>query len=259
MCDSCSCSPTDQIVTIHKHGVEHSELHAHHAGSAGHDKFEAKGRKVEIGQEVLARNDSLAAQNRELFALKRILALNLVSSPGSGKTTLLEYTLRNFKEFPVSVIEGDQQTARDAQRIADTGVPVVQVNTGAGCHLDAAMVSRAVHKLEPGDDSILFIENVGNLVCPALFDLGEAAKVVVISVTEGEDKPEKYPYMFKAARLCLINKIDLLPYVDFDPVRCRENALRVNPDLVFFELSATKGDGMDEWLDWLRHQHRSLD
>jgi hydrogenase nickel incorporation protein HypB len=208
-----------------------------------------------VREAVLGKNDGIAAHNRDFFREKRIVTLNLVSSPGSGKTTILERTIRELRgEIPMAVIEGDQQTMLDAERIEATGVPVVQVNTGSGCHLDADMVHQALHQLEPAENSLLFIENVGNLVCPAMFDLGEAAKVVIISVTEGEDKPLKYPAMFDAAGLCLINKTDLLPHVDFDLARCREYALRVNHRLEFFEISAKTGEGMSDWLAWLRRQ-----
>ena len=239
MCDSCGCD--HEGVTIAMPGRPAAEARDHHHG-----------RTLRIGQDVLGRNNHLAAHNREWFAAHNILALNLVSSPGSGKTTILEQTIRRLHgAIPVAVIEGDQQTLLDAERIDATGAPVVQVNTGAGCHLDADMVHRALHALTPPDHSLLLIENVGNLVCPAIFDLGEAAKVVIISVTEGEDKPLKYPAMFAAARLCLINKIDLLPHLDFSVERCMEYARRANPDLTFFTLSARTGDGMDGWLTWL--------
>jgi len=176
-----------------------------------------------------------------------------VSSPGSGKTTLLERTITAVKnDMSVAVIEGDQQTLNDADRIAATGAPVIQVNTGKGCHLDAQMIRRACDELAPADGSCLMIENVGNLVCPAMFDLGEAAKVVIISVTEGDDKPLKYPTMFAAADLCLINKTDLLPYVQFDVDKCENAARSVNPRLEFLRVSATTGDGLDRWFDWLR-------
>jgi hydrogenase nickel incorporation protein HypB len=209
---------------------------------------------VEI--DVLQQNNLLAERNRGWFAGRNILALNLVSSPGSGKTTLLERTINALKqELPVYVIEGDQQTLNDAERIAATGAEVIQVNTGKGCHLDSGMIQRACRELEPAGDSLLMIENVGNLVCPALFDLGEAAKVVIISVTEGDDKPLKYPTMFAAGQLCLINKIDLLPHVQFDLKKCRQAALRVNPNLEFFEVSATTGEGMESWYAWLRDRH----
>ena len=207
--------------------------------------------------DVLLRNNLLAERNRGWFAGKNILALNLVSSPGSGKTTLLERTIIDLKgELVLAVIEGDQQTLNDADRIAATGAEVIQVNTGKGCHLDAEMIQRACARLQPSDNSVLMIENVGNLVCPALFDLGEAAKVVIISVTEGDDKPLKYPTMFAAGNLCVINKIDLLPYVQFDLERCKKAALSVNPRLEFLQVSATTGEGLDRWYAWLRDHHQ---
>ena len=203
--------------------------------------------------DILQQNNLLAERNRGWFDAKGILALNLVSSPGSGKTTLLERTIADLKtEQSIFVIEGDQQTLNDANRIAATGVPVIQVNTGKGCHLDALMIRRACEGLAPGDGSLLMIENVGNLVCPAMFDLGEAAKVVIISVTEGDDKPLKYPTMFAAADLCLINKMDLLPYVNFDVDACEAAARQVNPRLEFCRISATTGEGLAPWYQWLR-------
>jgi len=208
---------------------------------------------VEI--DILQQNNLLAQRNRGWFEAKNILVLNLVSSPGSGKTTLLESTITALKdEIPVSVIEGDQQTLNDADRIAATGAPVIQVNTGKGCHLDSRMIRRACDELAPVDGSLMMIENVGNLVCPAMFDLGEAAKVVIISVTEGDDKPMKYPTMFAAADLCLINKMDLLPYVDFDLDRCEQAARTVNPRLEILRVSATTGEGLDKWYSWLKNR-----
>ncbi|WP_369792786.1 hydrogenase nickel incorporation protein HypB [Thiomonas sp. FB-Cd] len=209
-------------------------------------------------RDILAKNDSYAAVNRSWLAERGILALNLVSSPGSGKTTVLTRTVAALKsEMPVSVMEGDQETSLDAERIRATGVPAVQINTGKGCHLDAHMVGHALHALLPAEASVLFIENVGNLVCPAAFDLGEAAKVAILSVTEGEDKPLKYPDMFHAAQLVLINKIDLLPHVDFSVERCVEYARRVNPGVQILLLSARTGEGMEAWYEWLRLTRRS--
>ncbi|PIV81069.1 hydrogenase accessory protein HypB [bacterium CG17_big_fil_post_rev_8_21_14_2_50_64_8] len=257
MCDTCGCSQPSDAVTIRRPGHEGSHHHHHdhgHEHHHHHDHDHDHGPRTQtVEQDVLAQNDLLAARNRGWFEAKRIVALNLVSSPGSGKTTLLEKTVTALDGKPsVAVIEGDQQTTRDADRIAATGADVVQVNTGNGCHLDAEMIRRACDELDPPTRSLLMIENVGNLVCPALFDLGEAAKVVIISVTEGDDKPLKYPNMFAEAELCLINKIDLLPYVDFDVARCREAALTVNPGLEILELSATTGEGLDTWIGWLR-------
>jgi len=197
-------------------------------------------------------NNMIAERNRGYFEARNIFVVNIMSSPGSGKTTILERTISEMKgKIRFYVIEGDQQTSYDADRISATGVPVIQVNTGRGCHLDAAMVNRAIKELNPEPDSVLIIENVGNLICPAMFDLGEEVRVVVMSVTEGADKPLKYPDMFRSAGLCLINKTDLLPYVDFNMARAIENGLHVNGKLQFIELSARKGSGMDEWYDWL--------
>jgi hydrogenase nickel incorporation protein HypB len=210
-------------------------------------------RRVAVELDLLAKNDGLARANRAGFAERGLLALNLMSSPGSGKTTLVERTVRALAgELPVAVIEGDQATDHDAARIRATGCPVVQINTGAGCHLDAAMVAGGVAELDPPSGGLLLVENVGNLVCPAMFDLGEHASVVVASVTEGEDKPAKYPHMFRRARLMLLNKIDLLPHVAFDVDACVAWARRVNPRLEVIEVSATRGDGLDAWLDWIR-------
>lgn len=207
---------------------------------------------VRIEQDILGKNNAYANSNREHFQRHGILALNLVSSPGSGKTSLLTLTIERLQgRYPVSVIEGDQQTSNDAERIRATGAPAVQVNTGKGCHLDAHMIGHAVEHLKLARRGLLLIENVGNLVCPSAFDLGEAHKVVILSVTEGEDKPLKYPDMFNASDLMILNKIDLLPYVDFDVERCIEYARRVNPRLEVLQVSARTGEGMDAWLAWL--------
>jgi hydrogenase nickel incorporation protein HypB len=278
MCDDCGCGQPPEAVTYrkpgevgHHHGEGHPHDHHHHEHGPGHDHAHphdhhghdhhhhhdaAPGsRTLQVETDVLAQNNLLAERNRGWFDAKGILALNLVSSPGSGKTTLLERTITDLKgDLPFVVIEGDQQTLNDADRIAATGAPVIQVNTGKGCHLDAQMILRACRHLEPAQGSVLMIENVGNLVCPAMFDLGEAAKVVIISVTEGDDKPLKYPTMFAASDLCLINKIDLLPYVNFDVDACEEAARRVNPRLEFRRVSATTGEGLDGWYDWLRNR-----
>jgi hydrogenase nickel incorporation protein HypB len=211
-----------------------------------------------VEQDILQRNNLLAERNRGYFEAKRIQVINLMSSPGSGKTTLLEVTIRRLQDrFPIYVIEGDQQTSIDADRIALLSVPVFQVNTGAGCHLEAGMVNHAVKHLEPSEGSLLFIENVGNLICPALFDLGETHKVVIVNTTEGEDKPLKYPHIFREADVCIINKIDLLPFLAINLQTLRENVLRVNPRLQIFELSATRGDGMGEWCNWLKLKLRT--
>lgn len=212
---------------------------------------------VQIEQDILAKNNAYAAENRAAFAARGILALNLLSSPGSGKTSLLVRSIERLAgKLPVAVIEGDQATANDADRIRATGAPAIQINTGKGCHLDAHMVGHALERLEPPAGGILFIENVGNLVCPAAFDLGEAHKVVVLSVTEGEDKPLKYPDMFHAADLVLLNKIDLLPYVDFDVAKALEAARLVNPKVKMLQISARSGEGLDAWIDWLLASRR---
>lgn len=238
MCITCGCGTDD-----HHHDLDHDHhRHDHESGS----------KKISIETDILAKNNRLAAGNRALFGTKGIFALNLVSSPGSGKTTILERTLRELSgAVNCAVIEGDQQTDNDTLRIAATGVPAVQINTGAGCHLDAHMVCHAVEQFDLDKLDLLFIENVGNLVCPAAFDLGENHKVVVLSVTEGEDKPLKYPQMFRAADVMLLNKTDLLPYVDFDLGKCREMARRVSPGITIFEVSGSTNAGMDAWYAWL--------
>jgi len=211
---------------------------------------------VDLELDVLAKNDLLAARNRRWFEGRGILALNLMSSPGAGKTSLLERTIRDLSaELAMSVIEGDQETLLDAERIRATGCRVVQINTGSGCHLDADMLAQGLRSLDPPAQSVVFIENVGNLVCPALFDLGEASKVVIMSVTEGDDKPLKYPHMFRAADVLLLNKLDLLPYVNFDVERCIGYARQINPAIEVLTLSVTRGDDLDRWYDWLR-RHR---
>lgn len=250
------------IMHHHASGCEHGHHDHHHhshddihygTGIAGVSVSGLDQRQViRLEKAVLSHNDALAQENRAAFSHDGILALNLLSSPGSGKTTLLCETIRAMAGgLPASVIEGDQQTSFDADRIRATGAPAIQVNTGKGCHLDAAMVADAYRRLAPASGSVLFIENVGNLVCPAAFDLGEAAKVVVLSVTEGEDKPLKYPDMFAVADLLIINKIDLAPYVNFNVERCLEMARRINPDLAALKLSATTGEGIDAWLQWI--------
>ena len=272
MCSTCGCNQPAEAVTIqkigsdhhvhvdgdhhhHHHGHEHGHEHGHdhHHHHHGHEHTHSHGKTViELEQDILQKNNLVAERDRGYFEAKGILALNLVSSPGSGKTSLLERTLTDLKDRrSISVIEGDQQTSNDADRIYATGAPVVQINTGKGCHLDSEMVNKALKELQPENDSLLFIENVGNLVCPSLFDLGEGARVVIISVTEGDDKPIKYPDMFHSSDLCIINKIDLLPYVQFDVEKTREYALRVNHHLQFIELSATTGQGMEQWYEWL--------
>jgi len=251
----------------HDHDDEHSHTHDdghhHHTHGDQHDYGQgpahahapgmSQSRMVQIEQDILGKNNQYAAANRQLFQEQQILVLNLVSSPGSGKTTLLTRSIDDLKrELPIAVIEGDQQTANDADRIRETGVSALQINTGKGCHLDAHMIGHAMESLQPEDNSLLFIENVGNLVCPAAFDLGEAHKVAILSVTEGEDKPLKYPDMFHAADLMILNKTDLLPYLDFDVNKCIEFARRVNPDIEVLQLSAKSGEGMDAWYAWIR-------
>jgi hydrogenase nickel incorporation protein HypB len=216
----------------------------------------SQARMVQIEQDILSKNDGYARSNRAWFDERGIFALNLVSSPGSGKTTLLCATIEALKarqpDLHVAVIEGDQQTSFDAERIRATGAPALQINTGKGCHLDAHMVGHAMERLQPADGSLFLIENVGNLVCPAAFDLGEQHKVAILSVTEGEDKPLKYPDMFAAADVMLLNKCDLLPYLQFDADLAEANARRVNPKLTVLRVSATSGEGMAAWLDWIR-------
>ena len=230
----------------------------------------SQSRIIRLEQDVLGENNRHASLNRRHFIGRGMVALNLVSSPGSGKTSLLCATISAFRQsgtcptdaaLTITVIEGDQQTSCDADRIRATGVPALQINTGKGCHLDAHMVAEATARLTPHyqDGGILFIENVGNLVCPAMWDLGEFAKVVVLSVTEGEDKPLKYPDMFAAARLMILNKIDLLPYVQFDVERCMAYARSINPGIEILQLSATSGQGMQAWLDWITSARSSLD
>lgn len=269
MCSTCGCNQPSDAVTIvkigeevvhdhphaHANGHEHHHHHGHdhhhhHHGSGHHHQGEKT--VIELEQDILQQNNLMAQRNRGFLEARNILGLNLVSSPGSGKTTLLEKTLEKLKgRRSCYVIEGDQQTSNDADRIAATGAPVVQINTGKGCHLDSDMVHQAIRKLDPASGTLLFIENVGNLVCPALFDLGEGKRVVIISVTEGDDKPIKYPDMFHTADLCIINKTDLLPYVPFDVEKTKAYALQVNHHLEFIELSAHTGEGMDAWIEWL--------
>ncbi len=272
MCVSCGCGSDATAVLSaddHVRDGEHEHVHAdgtrhrHAHGDAGHQHppldhvhghgtVDGRGEVQAIQQRILDKNQLIAERNRGWFAGRQVLALNLVSSPGAGKTTLLERTIRDLHaQVPTTVIEGDQATSNDAQRIRAAGARSVQVNTGTGCHLEADMVERALAMLAPPASSLLFIENVGNLVCPALFDLGEHAKVVIYSVTEGEDKPLKYPHMFAAASLVLLNKVDLLPHLDFDMDKARANAREVNPAALVLPVSARTGTGLAAWYDWL--------
>lgn len=277
MCNVCGCGEGETQIDgksvdhKHDHGHHHHDHNHHH--DHGHDHHDHHGhehhhygtgpagvavagmsqnRLIQIEQDILAKNNAYADANRRYFGARGILALNLVSSPGSGKTTLLVKTIEQLKErIGVSVIEGDQQTAADADRIRATGVPAIQINTGKGCHLDGHMVGHAIDDLQPADGAVLFIENVGNLVCPAAFDLGEAAKVAILSVTEGEDKPLKYPDMFAAAGLVVLTKTDLLPHLDFDVDQAIENARKVNPKIKVLKVSAKTGEGLDHWISWI--------
>ncbi|HXD26177.1 MAG TPA: hydrogenase nickel incorporation protein HypB [Propionibacteriaceae bacterium] len=270
MCLTCGCGNNDEVRVLtldahdhshhdhHHHGHEHHD-HEHHDHDHSHQLADAiqgptpSTENLIIGEAILAKNDHLAQHNREWFTERSITALNLMSSPGSGKTSLLERTIAEFGDArPVCVIEGDQETTFDSERIRRAGARAIQVNTGAGCHLDAPMVQSAVQALDPKPGSWLFIENVGNLVCPALFDVGEHAKVVIISVTEGQDKPLKYPHMFAVADLVIVNKTDLLPYVDFDIEEFSGYARSLNRTAEIMPLSVKSGDGLDAWYAWLR-------
>ncbi len=273
MCMTCGCGKGAQATIVdldtgaeahaHDHGHTHEHDHGHehdHAHHHDHEHEHAPTRPattiVELEARVLAKNDALAANNRAWFAGREILALNLVSAPGAGKTTLLERTIRDLAgELPLYVIEGDQATSNDGARIRAAGAPVVQLNTGTGCHLEADMVARALVELRPPLGALLIIENVGNLVCPALFDLGERSKVAILSVTEGDDKPAKYPHMFRAADVLILNKVDLLPYVDFDMDKAIACAKAANPAITVLRLSARTGEGLASWYDWIRAAH----
>ncbi len=265
MCGTCGCGSGENGVSIlnpkeinihqHEHGHPHHHHHKRHSHSHEYSHEHHHKTVLEVEQNILQHNDVMAARNKGYFEAKNIFAINLVSSPGSGKTSILERTLKDLKkEIPFYVIEGDQQTLNDANRIAAINIPVIQINTGKGCHLESDMVYDAVKKLDIQNDSILMIENVGNLVCPSMFNLGESKRVVIISTTEGVDKPIKYPDMFHTSDVCIINKIDLLPYVDIDLEELKQYALKVNPNLQFFEMSATTGEGMENWYNWLKTQ-----
>ncbi|HHH52457.1 MAG TPA: hydrogenase accessory protein HypB [Bacteroidetes bacterium] len=242
----------------HNHGHNHSHDHEnghHHHHSHDHTHTDSNGRIIELGQDIMQFNDVGAARNRGYFDAKELKAFNFVSSPGSGKTTILEKTLADLKDkILFYVIEGDQQTMNDANRIDALNIPVSQINTGALCHLESDMVYEAVKSLNPAPKSVLMIENVGNLVCPAKFNLGEDYRIVIVSTTEGDDKPIKYPDMFEGSQVCIINKIDLLPYLNFDVEKAKDYASKVNPNLIFFEVSATTGEGMDKWYEWFLEQ-----
>jgi hydrogenase nickel incorporation protein HypB len=282
MCETCGCSDGAKATVVnlktgskteiardnagHQHAHDHDHDHGghshdHHHGHDHHhehDHDHTHGQTVEMGQAILQKNNELAARNRAWFAGREILALNLVSSPGSGKTTLLERTLKDCgKAHDFFVIEGDQATTNDGERILAAGAPVVQVNTGTGCHLEADMIAHGLKELAPSFGSVVMIENVGNLVCPALFDLGERAKVAIVSVTEGEDKPLKYPHMFQASDLVLVNKIDLLPHLNFDIDQCVDNIRTVNPHAQVLLVSAINGAGMEQWYTWLAAHRQS--
>ena len=255
MCSTCGCAGDGAVVHAVTDGHDHTHRHdpAHdHDHDHAHVIPPGDARTVQLQQKVLAKNDGIAAQNRERLAARGVRMLNLMSSPGAGKTTLLERTARELAgTLGITVIEGDQETALDASRISAAGCRVVQINTGSGCHLDAAMVARAIEELDPVPGSAVIIENVGNLVCPALFDLGEACRVVLAAVTEGPDKPMKYPQMFRQADLVLLTKVDLLPYIEFDTDRYAADLARVNAAARLMHLSATTGEGMDAWFGWL--------
>ncbi|MEI6681708.1 MAG: hydrogenase nickel incorporation protein HypB [Bacteroidota bacterium] len=279
MCDTCGCGNPDEF-KIHDHNHSHDHEHHghhhdhdhhghdhdhdhhghdhdhdHHGHDLDHHQDHSTKKVISLNMDILSENNRLAERNRGWFEGKKVLALNMVSSPGSGKTTILEKTIQSLASaHKIFVIEGDQQTTRDADRIEKSGAPAIQINTGSGCHLDAKMIHIALKKLDVTDRSILFIENVGNLVCPAMFDLGEQKRVVVISTTEGDDKPMKYPYMFQTSNLCIINKTDLLPYVDFSVETAMNYARQLNPGLEFILMSARSGEGMSQWFDWLTSQ-----
>jgi hydrogenase nickel incorporation protein HypB len=276
MCETCGCGGKENSYKIYKPGEKIAEKeigysHSHHHSNSGHSHdlthddihhghthhdhghtHDDEKQIIDIGKNILESNNLIAERNRGYFDAKAILALNLVSSPGSGKTSLLEKTINGLiAKRKCFVIEGDQQTDNDARRIAVTGSEVLQINTGNACHLDAGMIHEALHRLKPADGSVLFIENVGNLVCPALFDLGEKHRIVIFSVTEGEDKPLKYPNMFHTSDVCIINKIDLLPYLDFNLELAKQNILKINSHAKIIEISVKSGAGIQEWLKWI--------
>ncbi|MGD2034119.1 MAG: hydrogenase nickel incorporation protein HypB [Bacteroidales bacterium] len=265
MCDTCGCGSEHDSFTIHRvneeeghvqtqarHDHNHSHTHTHDHAGHHHTHEKPSGKVIEVETDILSKNNLLAERNRGFFEAKNIRVFNLVSSPGSGKTTLLEKLIEELKSSrKIYVIEGDQQTSNDARRIESAGANAIQINTGNGCHLDAHMINHAVKSLNPEENSILFIENVGNLVCPALFDLGENTRIVIASTTEGEDKPLKYPTMFRSSQVCVLNKTDLLPHLDFDVEAFRSNLRKVVPALHFIQLSAKTGDGMEQLTGYL--------
>jgi len=273
MCETCGCGKPEGFVihgpeSVHNHmddhtnyhhdptDHDHSDIHDHdHDHDHGYEHGHSHRKVIGLNADILEPNNITAAMNRRFLEGRKVTCLNIVSSPGSGKTTILEKTIISLTQSLRSyVIEGDQQTEIDAERIRKTGAPVVQINTGSGCHLDARMVEAAIKKLDVASDSVLFIENVGNLVCPAMFDLGEFRRILVVSVTEGADKPLKYPNMFETSHLCIINKSDLLPYVDFNPDDFMHNALAINPSIEFILISALTGEGLKKWTDWITAQ-----
>jgi hydrogenase nickel incorporation protein HypB len=264
MCANCGCADDKEVTLTHMetgrhvhvdaHGHDHSHDHSHHNDHHHHDHHHsASGTVIHLDRDVLSKNDRLAEQNRGWLDGRGIRAINIMSSPGAGKTTLLERTIRKLgPELGIRVIEGDQATLRDGERIRATGCSVIQINTGAGCHLDAEMIGRALRQLDPPPRSFVMIENVGNLVCPALFDLGQQARVVVAAVTEGDDKPAKYPHMFRGADVIVLNKMDLLPHVNFQIAAFEQGARHLNPQTRIIQVSATRGDGLEAWYQWLR-------
>ena len=267
MCTTCGCSGTEHVMipgdrtVLAGHDHDHTHAHGDHDHHHHHDYDHAgmRGRTVQLERDLLAKNQLVAERSRGWFEGREILAVNLMSSPGAGKTTLLERTISVLNQTaPVYVVEGDQATLNDAERIKAAGAPVVQINTGAGCHLDADMLAHGMAQLKPPHGAVVFIENVGNLICPALFDLGERAKVVILSVTEGEDKPIKYPHMFRACQLMLINKTDLLPHLRFNLERCIGYAREINPDIRVITVSAETGEGIDAWFAWLDAERGAL-
>lgn len=277
MCGTCGCGSSEMTLTNletgqrvaleapiddHEHEHEHADgtRHSHpHHGHDHHHQKTAPVSVVDLNTRIMAKNDVAASKNRAWLRGREILAINLMSAPGAGKTTLLERTISDLtRDHKVFVLEGDQATNHDGARVQAAGASAVQINTGQGCHLDAEMLARGLNELKPDSGSILFIENVGNLVCPALFDLGEARRVAILSVTEGDDKPLKYPHMFRAADLMLLNKIDLLPHVRFDTARAIAYARQVNPKIEILELSAQTGEGLEAWRSWIASAHATV-